>query len=199
MTFGYGSDKSRKVQRIFENGALKETKYYINPLFEITVNAATGAVKEYAYIIAEGKVRAIQESNAQGANPEWYVLRYDHLGSIDYVTRANGSGLRNLDYQVWGSHRNPYTGSLSTALEPRTGNRGFTGHEHLAMNRIVHMNGRLYDPTLCFSFHVCPICSVCPWLELIATIKTRLSVHLYCTEVWRLGSRLVLHWQPCQP
>lgn len=148
MIFGYGTDKRRKVQRIFENGVLKETRYYINPLFELTVDAASGQVTERAFIMAEGKVRSIMESGSNGSNPQYYVLRYDHLGSVEYVSTKAAVGLRKLDYQVWGSHRHPTNGSLSTDIEPRTGMRGYTGHEHLALQRIIHMNGRLYDPTL---------------------------------------------------
>ncbi|MEM7037518.1 MAG: hypothetical protein AAF570_11100, partial [Bacteroidota bacterium] len=147
LQFQYGSDRRRKVQKTFQNGALQETKYYVNPLFEVTVTAA-GAVKEQASVKAAGKVRAIRESGANGSNPQWRGLRYDHLGSVEYVTTESAAGLRKLDYQVWGSHRHPTNGNLSTDLEPRIGNRGFTHHEHLDMERIIHMNGRLYDPTI---------------------------------------------------
>jgi RHS repeat-associated protein len=46
-------------------------------------------------------------------------------------------------YDPWGK---PF-GTPLQGSAVGTGNRGFTGHEHL-MGDLIHMNGRIYDPVL---------------------------------------------------
>ena len=52
-----------------------------------------------------------------------------------------------LDYATFGARRavgNPAGSGTSSTNTPR----GFTGHEYVDGTDVIHMNGRIYDPTL---------------------------------------------------
>lgn len=75
----------------------------------------------------------------------------DHLGSTSVVTSSTGAVLERLAYDPWGDRRaGSGAGDPSHAIIPATTDRGYTGHEHLDLGGmgLVHMNGRIYDPTL---------------------------------------------------
>ncbi len=85
-----------------------------------------------------------------------HYLGHDHIGSIDIITDEAGTLLENLSFDLWGNRRDatgwsvvqqPFTQlSLDTVLNITR--RGFTGHEHVDHADVIHMNGRIYDPTL---------------------------------------------------
>ena len=81
-------------------------------------------------------------------------LLYDHLGSLDVITDAAGTVEQDLSFDAWGQRRSPDKWTVLALLRLQdTGHgryttRGFTGHEMLDAVGIVHMNGRIYDPTL---------------------------------------------------
>jgi RHS repeat-associated protein len=90
---------------------------------------------------------AIAQTNStslSGANTVTTLLLKDHLGSPvgEFVmTSATAGTLVVHGFGPWGNARN--------AGNPLAeGQRGFTGHEHLAELGLVHMNGRIYDPHL---------------------------------------------------
>ena len=67
------------------------------------------------------------------------------------VTDSAGNVLERLSYDPWGDRRaSNGAGDPTNAIIPSTTDRGFTGHEHLDLGGmgLVHMNGRIYDPTL---------------------------------------------------
>lgn len=86
-----------------------------------------------------------------------YFLK-DHLGSITAVCRfapaATGTAMEltlveEYDFGPWGERRDAATwGDLASAPASYATDRGYTGHEMLAMAGLVHMNGRLYDPVI---------------------------------------------------
>ena len=74
-----------------------------------------------------------------------YYFHTDHLGSISVITDQNGSVLQRLSYDAWGKTR-LFTGADGQPpASPTT--RGFTGQEELSVSGLVHLNGRVYDPT----------------------------------------------------
>ncbi len=91
-------------------------------------------------------------------NPESKTefLHKDHLGSIETITDISGNILLHMSFDAFGSRRKTnWIGALSQqeteALLAQIGigtSRGFTGHEHLDRTGLIHMNGRVYDPTL---------------------------------------------------
>ncbi|WP_444886553.1 DUF4225 domain-containing protein [Microbulbifer sp. JMSA008] len=83
-------------------------------------------------------------------------LHRDHLGSIEKVTDESGAVILDTAFDPYGSRKkSDWTGTLSKveteellASQGLTTKRGFTGHEHLDRTGLIHMNGRIYDPTL---------------------------------------------------
>jgi|GEM_PF-3123679 len=95
-----------------------------------------------------------------GATTEQFFeyAHHDHLGSIDVVTDASGNVLDRMAFEPFGSRKakdwssNISTPELAELLDLDAGHsrkaRGFTAHEHLDRTGLIHMNGRVYDPTL---------------------------------------------------
>ncbi|MCG8651041.1 MAG: hypothetical protein MI861_14480, partial [Pirellulales bacterium] len=73
-------------------------------------------------------------------------LHRDHLGSVESITDEAGAISEQLSYDPHGKRRlgDWQAGSPTTPAETP---RGFTGHEHLDAVGLIHMNGRVYDPT----------------------------------------------------
>jgi RHS repeat-associated protein len=80
----------------------------------------------------------------------------DQLGSLITTTDHNGAVTARYAYDPFGKRRysnGTYDefGTLIVDWSPTVNagtDRGFTGHEHLDDVGIVHMNGRIFDPTL---------------------------------------------------
>lgn len=80
----------------------------------------------------------------------------DHLGSLVATTDHAGAVMARYAYDPFGKRRqtNGSYDAFGTLIVDWTNNtnsgtdRGYTGHEHLDDVGLVHMNGRIYDPTL---------------------------------------------------
>jgi RHS repeat-associated protein len=73
----------------------------------------------------------------------------DHLGSNVAITNAAGVVIERMAYDPFGKRRT--TGGAydqNGTLRGANTDRGFTGHEHLDDLGFIHMNGRIFDPTL---------------------------------------------------
>ena len=83
----------------------------------------------------------------------------DRLGSVDTLLDAtSGQILKHRGYDVFGRPRDLAAGN-SLLGDWQGVNRGFTDHEHLADQELIHMNGRIYD------FNVGRFLSVDPFLQ----------------------------------
>jgi RHS repeat-associated protein len=97
-------------------------------------------------------------SAISGLNTVTKLVLKDHLGSMTAEATIRGTvdgagrvtvgsvsvianGVVVHGFGPWGNARN----SASPLAE---GQRGFTGHEHLAELGLIHMNGRIYDPVI---------------------------------------------------
>ncbi|WP_235591779.1 RHS repeat domain-containing protein [Pseudoalteromonas sp. XI10] len=75
----------------------------------------------------------------------------DHLGSAVTVTDSNGSVIQHINYDAWGKQNRFYTSSSLFSLlnqQSPVESKGYTGHKEISDLGIIHMNGRIYDPTL---------------------------------------------------
>lgn len=80
----------------------------------------------------------------------------DHLGSLIATTDHAGAVTARYAYDPFGKRRTTSGaydafGTLVIDWTSNTNNgtdRGYTGHEHLDDVGLIHMNGRIYDPTL---------------------------------------------------
>jgi RHS repeat-associated protein len=140
--FWYGPDRSRIRQYQSDTGT---TLTYAGLLFEFE-DAATDTYRHY--VQAGDQVVALVER--VGSTNTKQFLHRDHQGSVVKVTNAAGAVDQALAFDAWGLRRNasdwsalayPFSGSHETE-------RGYTGHEHLDMVGLIHMNGRVQDPVL---------------------------------------------------
>ncbi len=89
----------------------------------------------------------VEIQRGQGV-PELHWTHLDRLGSPMAISNKAGVIEEKLAYDSWGKRRNLNDGATPDALDGKTDNRGFTGHEMLDDLDLVHMNGRVYDPLL---------------------------------------------------
>lgn len=146
--FFYDADRNRYKQ-VASQGGSTETILYIGGLLE---RVTVGSVTTFRhYIPTPTGLAAIYLRNSSGTNTTYYTLR-DHLGSMDKITNATGDVTVALSYSAYGQRRGAnWAGSPSasdwTHINAIT-HRGFTGHEHLDHVGLIHMNGRVYQPSL---------------------------------------------------
>ncbi len=84
-----------------------------------------------------------------------YYLHRDYLGSIIAISDETGTAVERRQFDAWGNLAKLQQNGVAVTL-PTDGtaaklmmlDRGYTSHEHLAEVGLIHMNGRLYDPTL---------------------------------------------------
>jgi RHS repeat-associated protein len=70
----------------------------------------------------------------------------DQLGSLESVADTSGALLEKRSYAPFGGLRGADWSDTPAPL--LTTRRGFTDHEHLSESGLIHMNGRVYDPSL---------------------------------------------------
>ena len=86
-------------------------------------------------------------------NSRNYATRYshrDHLGSVEAISDATAkvANTIQLSYDAWGKRCNADWTDATDAIDTQGYRNGFTCHEHIDEIGLVHMNGRVYDPTL---------------------------------------------------
>lgn len=146
--FFYGTGRARYKQLRRAGSSVISTIYYVGSLYERETAGSTTTHRHH--IFAGGQAIGQMTRTQAGVNSFEYFHR-DHQGSVTKVTNASGSVIQSLSYDAFGKRRNA-DWSTDTA-----GNRfndshftkqGYTGHEHLDNVRLIHMNGRVQDPTL---------------------------------------------------
>ncbi len=161
LNFNYGPDLARYKQ-VKTNGSGKVvTTIYLGKLFERVTTSVTGLpdkIEEKSYLSDKVIVNEVKK----GDDLPYYRLSFlhkDRLGSIISVTSEQAIEKEWHAFDAFGS---PMQGNLSssggllkttstvygldTSDEEYATSRGFTGHEHLDDVKLIHMNGRVYDP-----------------------------------------------------
>ncbi|WP_299589243.1 RHS repeat-associated core domain-containing protein [uncultured Microbulbifer sp.] len=155
--FHYGPDGQRfyRESSWMEDGQLKTEKAFIVGSYEEQIPADTSILTIEKTTLA-GSVQHIAIKDLTGTSGEYQYLHRDHLGSIEKITDEAGLEILNLAFNPDGSRRQgDWSGDLNQqqlqellAVQGLTTKRGYTGHEHLDRTGLIHMNGRIYDPTL---------------------------------------------------
>ncbi|WP_444895336.1 RHS repeat domain-containing protein [Microbulbifer sp. SSSA005] len=158
--FKYGPDGQRYYRESswMENGQLKSEKVFIVGNFEAIwpLHDASIAVVKRTSMSDSVQHVAITDSLGTAATGEYQYLHRDHLGSVEKITDKEGVEILSTAFNPDGSRRQEdWSKDLSElqvsdllAVQHITTNRGYTGHEHLDRTGLIHMNGRIYDPTL---------------------------------------------------
>ncbi len=88
-------------------------------------------------------------ANLSGSTTVTKLLIKDHLGSmVAEVVVVGTPGAPTMAGSILIHGFGPWGNARNLAAKFAEGDRGFTGHEHLADLGLIHMNGRLYDPVL---------------------------------------------------
>jgi RHS repeat-associated protein len=154
--FWYGASRARykEVTNTAAGGPLPagtETTLYVGGIFE-KVTKPSGVIEFKHYVMAGQEAIALRTLRNSGVNDTRY-LHKDHLGSVDTITDESAAVVVKLSFDAFGKRRSPATwaGAPSsgdwTSIAAIT-HRGFTFHEGLDNVGLVHMNGRVYDPTI---------------------------------------------------
>ena len=148
--FSYGPDRQRYSQTVTDASGNTTTTTYIGNIFEV-VTTASGTQYRHS-IMAGGGVAAIHTIDQSG-NAQTNYIHGDHLGSSDTLTADNGTVSQEMSFDAFGLRRDPtnwaydLTSTQITGLKGIT-DRGYTYQEQLDNVGLVHMNGRVYDPSI---------------------------------------------------
>ena len=113
---------------------------YVGNLEVVTENGTTTYKRYIGGMLVQNVVNGVAANR---------YLFQDHLGSTVAVTNEAGAFVEGGGFNAFGERRTngSATGITTTGLSATT--RGFTGHEMLDDGLdVIHMNGRIYDPTL---------------------------------------------------
>ncbi|SHO56826.1 RHS repeat domain-containing protein [Vibrio quintilis] len=152
VSFKYDQDR----KRYFKQNQNGEKTWYFGKAYE-RVESTDGKVKHKQYIYAGGRLIAVNidvkktDSDGNFASVDRQV-RYSHsdaLHSVDLVTDIWGNIVTRKNYDAWGKSRAfEWAKPESYVAQALMMNRGYTGHEEVTEVGLIHMNGRVYDPTL---------------------------------------------------
>jgi RHS repeat-associated protein len=140
VTFNYDANNSR-----FKKTSNSNTTHYIGKSYEKNFYA-NGSIQEKYFIYAGGKLVSIFSQTDSQYDVKY--LHYDNLGSIDTITDYNGEVVERMAYKPFGKQLNLDKNGYEVSTVSNTTNRGYTGHEHIKEAGFIHMNGRVYDPTI---------------------------------------------------
>jgi RHS repeat-associated protein len=147
--FWYGPDHQRwKQVARYQNGV--ETTHYVGGLLEKESTTSTGLTYWRHYVPTPGGTTVVVSRNTDGSSSTTYALA-DHLGSADVLVADSGSFVARLGNAAFGARigndGTPGTSPDWLAIANHT-RQGYTSHEMLDNVGLIHMNGRVYDPTL---------------------------------------------------
>ncbi|MEJ1363512.1 MAG: RHS repeat-associated core domain-containing protein [Candidatus Sedimenticola sp. (ex Thyasira tokunagai)] len=150
--FHYGADRKRtRKQTQMADGTTAITNYFGNIYERVKTDDKT----EYKHFIyADGQLVAMHiKAKEQGTwaklPDQTRYLHRDALGSIDTITDGKGNIVERMSYEPFGERRGgDWRVGTGLSVIPAFTNRGFTGHEHVDEMDLIHMNGRVYDPSL---------------------------------------------------
>lgn len=133
--FRYGADRQRVIQIRSDGATIQHAG-----AFEVETKNSVTKVKTYWPL---GLGVEIEES--AGTKLRW--VHKDRLGSVVAISDEAGTVLESMSYDSWGRRRSLSGDDATDALDGVIENKGYTGHEMLDQLDLVHMNGRVYEPT----------------------------------------------------
>ncbi|MBK6689457.1 MAG: hypothetical protein IPG45_33635 [Deltaproteobacteria bacterium] len=138
--FRYGAGDDR-----YQQDAPGEVTKYVEGVYEELTSGGFTTQKAYlggsVIVSRSGGTRTIK------------YLHTDRSASLETVTDALGNLVESHAFDPFGMPRNSRWESQQGLLHSgeytsEATTRGFTGHEHLDLHRLIHMGGRAYDPAL---------------------------------------------------
>ena len=148
VDFTYAPDRARYLK----TGSDGTKTLYLDKLYELITKGQEVTHKQFIY--AGSSLVAVHVSgldhNGSAIPVQTRYMHKDSLGSVDTITDGTGTVVDRMSFAPFGSRRqgNWREATVGINLIPILTNRGFTGHEHIDEMDLIHMNGRVYDPTL---------------------------------------------------
>jgi len=155
--FFYGTGNSRFVRKDVTAG-ISTVTHYVGGI-EMVRKAQLGSIEHIKRYIGGGLVIDMPGKFVPQSNWSYDYLLKDHIGSTHRIVSIDANNIVNtqrLDFNAWGQRRDDASltdiniNNVLFALNQQIAitTHGFTGHEHLDGVGLIHMNGRIYDPTL---------------------------------------------------
>ena len=144
----YGADHNRiKKVTTKSNSSIAKTSYYFGKSLEVIIGGSNGT--EHRHSISVGSA-TVQYSTFASSIPEWLYMHTDRLGSVDAITKADGTLKECMSFNAYGERRSCSASfaELSAYNFVSDTTRGFTGHEMDDEIGLINMNARMYDPVL---------------------------------------------------
>ncbi len=149
VRFAYGPDRVRFKREDISSTGTTTTHYIAGRAFERII-APGGAQTDKHYVGDFAVVTHAGVGDAAVVTTDY--LHRDHLGSVEAISDTAGTLVTQLSFDSWGRRRQanwqPMTDAAIYAFDTTLTTRGYTGHEMLDGVGLVHMNGRVYDPTI---------------------------------------------------
>lgn len=147
--FSYGPDRQRFKQVGNYSGGT-ETTHYVGGILEKLVTSTRTHFKHY---VAGPTGLVATYTRRTDATEDAFYFTKDHLGSVDSVTNQAGTVQVRLSFEAFGKRRKElgWAGAVPAAdltAVANTSRRGYTEHEMLDNLGLIHMNGRVQDPTI---------------------------------------------------
>ncbi|HDY7863906.1 TPA: hypothetical protein RQK43_003679 [Vibrio vulnificus] len=140
--FEYGVHGQRYLRKDTTERGITTTRYLdsteviTQPNGQTTFRYYLGDKAIYEYTVGDVKLSGIK------------YLHKDHLGSVIAISNELGDIEQRFSYDAWGKRRGTHWQPQLEQTSSIVGRLGFTGHEMLDDVGLIHMNGRVYDPTL---------------------------------------------------
>jgi RHS repeat-associated protein len=161
-SFLYDTDEQRFYQQQKQGlNTVRETYYFgagYEEVFDTDPDTQIKTRKQKAYV-GGVMIHSFTQSDALtggGKITDIQYLHYDHLGSTNVITKSNGEVAQKLAFDPFGKARQANWEDAQTtptnnpdwaSIALNHTSQGYTGHEMLADFDLIHMGGRLYDPT----------------------------------------------------
>jgi RHS repeat-associated protein len=149
IDFLYDADHARTYEKRMTGTVTDSQTYFVNAgnglFFEIETKGTVTEWKHYLHAPSGLLMMRSIKSNTTAKTDVYF--HKDHLGSITTITNNIGAILEKNSYDAFGKRRNANGSDATTTINSLT-RRGFTEHEMLPEVNMIHMNGRVYEPTL---------------------------------------------------
>lgn len=147
--FSYGPNRELWRQiAAYSNGT--ESTTYVGGLLEKVQATSTGIAYWRHYVPTPTGQAVVVSRSSAGTGATSYLLA-DHLGSSDVVLdEAGGVRVRQSFDALGGRRGSDWSATTAPDLAgiANTTRRGYTGHDSIDNQGLVHMGGRVYDPGL---------------------------------------------------
>jgi len=164
--FFYGPDRMRWKRIDIDQDLNYTTTLYLGSTERVTKRTIAGSVikETWERYLSDFALYSITTNGSTITNTSRKYLYKDYQGSVDTVTDEYGNVISVMGFDAWGKRRDGYNGQpfdtqeeLINAINQQLSQselisnitkKGYTGHEMLDEVGLIHMNGRVYDPTI---------------------------------------------------